>query len=103
MINSVVLFQMYSKVILLYIIHVIHFPSRLLQNIEQCSLCYTVGLCCLYVLFYLKNLKFFICLFLTVLGLVHFAQAFSCSERGLLFVAMRGLLIAVADLVEHRL
>ena len=98
------LFQVYSKVIQLYITDVIRFPSRLLQNIEQCSLCYKVGLCWLYILFYLKNFKNSICLFLTVLGLVHFAQAFSCSERGLLFVAMHRLLIAVAYLVvEHRL
>ena len=44
-------------------------------------------------------------LFLAALGLCCRAQAFSsCSERGLLFVAVRGLLIAVASLVaEHRL
>ena len=44
-------------------------------------------------------------LFLAVLGLHCCAQAFfSCGERGLLFVAVRGLLIAVASLVvEHRL
>ena len=31
-------------------------------------------------------------------------QAFSsCGEQGLLFVAVHGLLIAVASLVEHRL
>ena len=40
-----------------------------------------------------------------MLGLHCCAQALSsCSERGLLFVAVRGLLIAVASLVtEHRL
>ena len=44
-------------------------------------------------------------IFLAVLGLRCCAQAFSsCGERGLLFVAARGLLIAVATLVaEHRL
>ena len=44
-------------------------------------------------------------LFLAELGLCRCARAFSsCSERGLLFVAVRGLLIAVASLVaEHRL
>ena len=43
--------------------------------------------------------------FLAVLGLRCCAQAFSsCNERGRLFVAVRGLLIAVATLVaEHRL
>ena len=44
-------------------------------------------------------------LFLAVLGLHCCTRAFSsCGERGLLFVALRGLLIAVASLVaEHRL
>ena len=44
-------------------------------------------------------------LFLVALGLCCCAQAFSsCSESGLLFVAVRGLLVAVASLVvEHGL
>ena len=43
-------------------------------------------------------------LFLAVLGLCCCTQAFSsCGERGLLFIAVRGLLIAVASLVmKHR-
>ena len=47
----------------------------------------------------------FIYLFLAVLGLHCCARAFSsCREWGLLFVEVRGLLIAVASLVvEHRL
>ena len=47
----------------------------------------------------------FIYLFLAALGLRCYTRAFSsCSERGLLFVAVRGFLIAVASLaVEHRL
>ena len=51
------------------------------------------------------NLIFKIYLFLAVLGLRCCAWAFSsCSERGLLFVAVHGLLIAVASLVaEHGL
>ena len=51
-------------------------------------------------------LKFyFIYLFLAALGLHCCAQAFSrCGKRGLLFVAVRGLLIVVASLVaEHGL
>ena len=42
---------------------------------------------------------------MAALGLRCCMQAFSgCGERGLLFVAVRGLLIAVASLVaEHRL
>ena len=48
---------------------------------------------------------YFIYLFLAVLGLCCFMRAFSsCSERGLLFLVVRGLLIAVASLVaEHGL
>ena len=44
-------------------------------------------------------------LFLAVLGFRCCAQAFSsCGEWGLLFVAVHGLLVAVASLVaEHRL
>ena len=47
----------------------------------------------------------FIYLFMAALGLCCCAWTFSsCGERGLLFVAVRGLLIAVASLVaEHRL
>ena len=42
--------------------------------------------------------------FLAALGLHCWAQAFSsCGELGLLFVAVRRLLNAVASLVEHRL
>ena len=48
---------------------------------------------------------YLIYLFLAALGLRCCARAFySCRERGLLFVAVRGLLIAVASLVaEHGL
>ena len=45
----------------------------------------------------------FIYLFLAALGLRCCVQAFSsCSEQGLLFVAVHGLLIAVASLVVER-
>ena len=68
------------------------FPEIILQ--------YVVGL-----LFFKIFVCLFIYLFLTVLGLRCCAWAFSrCGEQGLLFVAVRGLLIAVASLVaEHRL
>ena len=51
------------------------------------------------------DLFIFIYLFLAALGLCCSARPFSsCSEQGLLFVAVHGLLIAVASLVaEHRL
>ena len=50
-------------------------------------------------------LNVFIYLFLAALGLRCCAQAFSsCGKRGLLFVAVLGLFIAVASLVvEHGL
>ena len=48
----------------------------------------------------LKTFFFRFSLFLAALGLCCCAWAFSsCGERGLLFVAVRGLLIAVASLV----
>ena len=49
--------------------------------------------------------KFFLNLFLALLGLRCCMRAFSsCGEWGLLFVAVRGLLIVVASLVaEHGL
>ena len=51
-------------------------------------------------MFFLKNK--FIYLFLAVLGLHCCVRAFSsCSERGLLFVAVCMLLIAVASLVAE--
>ena len=55
--------------------------------------------------FFINLFIIFIYLFLTVLGLRCCAWAFSsCGEQGLLFVAVRGLLIAVASLiVEHGL
>ena len=56
------------------------------------------GICILFLIY-------FICLFLAALGLRCCAWAFSsCGERGLLFVVVRRLLIAVASLVlEHAL
>ena len=52
-----------------------------------------------------KKINLFIYLFLAALGLRCCAQAFSsCGEWGLLFVAVHGLLTAVASLVaEHGL
>ena len=54
--------------------------------------------------FFLKIFILFI-YFLAALGLCCYARAFSsCGERGLLFAAVHGLLIAVASLVaEHGL
>ena len=52
-----------------------------------------------------KKINLFIYLFLAVLGLHCCVQPFSsCGEWGLLFIAVRRLLIAVASLVaEHGL
>ena len=56
-------------------------------------------------LFFINVFIFIYLLFLAVLGLHCCVRAFSsCSEQGLLFVVVRGLLIVVASLVvEHRL
>ena len=56
-------------------------------------------------LFLIYKFIYFIYLFLAALGLHCCARAFSsCGERGLLFVLVRGLLIAVASFVaEHGL
>ena len=53
----------------------------------------------------LHLINLFLSLFLAALGLCCCTQAFSsCGEQGLLFVAVRGLLTAVASLVaDHRL
>ena len=55
--------------------------------------------------FFFFNKFIFYLLFLAVLGLRCYARGFSsCGELGLLFVAVRGLLIAVVSLVvEHGL
>ena len=55
--------------------------------------------------FFFNKFIYLIYLFLAALGLLCCALTFSsCGERGLLFVAVRGLLIAVASLVaEHGL
>ena len=51
--------------------------------------------------FFLINL--FIYLFMAALGLRCCGRAFSsCGERGLLFLVVRGLLIAVASLVAEQ-
>ena len=56
------------------------------------------------ILFIFKN-KFIYLFIFGALGLRYCVRAFSsCSERGLLFIAVQGLLIAVASLVaEHGL
>ena len=58
-----------------------------------------------WVCFIFFKINLFIYLFLAALGLRCCAWAFSsCSEWGLLFIAVHGLLIAVASLVvEHGL
>ena len=53
---------------------------------------------------FIKILFIFIYVFLAVLGLRCCMEAFSsCGEQGLLLVAVYGLLIAAASLVEHGL
>ena len=59
----------------------------------------------IHLFFFLNKLIYLLILVLAALGLCSCAQSFSsCDERGLLFVAVHGLLIAVASLVvEHGL
>ena len=82
-------------------------PSRVFQESSLSSVSASVAMAhatlVAFVSFYL--FIYFIYLFLAVLGLCCCALAFSsCGEWGLLFVAVRGLLIATASLVvEHGL
>ena len=64
-----------------------------------------LGPCISFFFFLILFIYLFIYLFMAVLGLHCCVWAFSgCSEWGLLFVVVRGLLIAVASLVaEHGL
>ena len=65
----------------------------------------SVCVCVLISLFLKNKFIYFIYLFLAALGLCCCAQVFSsCGERGLLYVVVRGLLIAAASPVaEHGL
>ena len=74
-----------------------HFPQ--LSNSPNHPMIF-MCVCCIFFFF-----SYFIYLFLAALGLRCYTRAFSsCSERGLLFVAVHGLLIVVASLVaEHGL
>ena len=52
-----------------------------------------------YIIFFNKFIYFYFYLFLAALGLRCCVRAFSsCGEQGLLFIAVHGLLIAVASL-----
>ena len=56
-----------------------------------------------FVFFFLINLFILFYLFLAALGLHCCTRVFSsCGERGLLFVAVRGFLVAVASLVAEQ-
>ena len=85
----------------LYILEINPSSVALFANIFS----HSIG--CLFVLLMVSFAvqKLFIIFFLAVLGLRCCTQAFSsCSEQGLLFIAVCGLLIVVASLVvEHRL
>ena len=76
----------------------------ILQKLPTCNLWKAISSSNL--LFFFTNLFYFIYLFnlfLAALGLHCCARAFSsCGERGLLFIAVPGLLIAVASLVAER-
>ena len=76
------------------------------QGIEPCLQCILTGdpVSVPPLLLFFFKFIYLIYLFLAALGLRCCVRAFSsCGERELLFFAVRGLLIAVASLVEHRL
>ena len=61
------------------------------------------SVCTLIYIYFLNKFIYLIYLFLAALGLRCCLWAFSsCGERGLLFVVVHGLLIAVASLVAER-
>ena len=78
---------------------------KLLGSTDIQLLCHngvTVSKCLLSILFFFNKFIYFIYLFLAAKGLCCCAQASSsCGERGLLFVAVHGLLIVVASLVAQ--
>ena len=81
------------------------FPSNLVYfvySLMPSNICFWIVI--LQFFFYIYT-YIYIYLFWAVLGLRCCTRAFSsCGKRGLLFVAVRGLLIAMASLVaEHRL
>ena len=66
-------------------------------------LCHLLAQIQSFCLFFFKQGHRFIYLFLAALGLRCCVQAFSsCGERGLLFVAVHGILLVVASLVVER-
>ena len=70
----------------IFILFQILFPYRLLHNIEQSSLCYTVVPCWLSIFSKYLKIFSFIYLFMAALSLHYCAWAFSsCGECGLLF------------------
>ena len=89
--------QQSDSVIHTYILFHFLFHYGLSQDIEYSSLCYTVEPCCL---FYFLFFSFFFWLrwvFVAAHGLFS-----SLGEWGLLFVVVRGLLLAMASIVAER-
>ena len=100
----------------IFLLYCLFFFSLVCIYIQYISSFLVLSMCCKYthslMCLFESSLYQFLILTLTnlslslaALGLRCRAQAFSsCSERGLLFIAVRGLLTAVASLVvEHRL
>ena len=77
-------------------------PSHFYSSIAYSLFLIAASVFLLVFLFFFNFIYFF--KFLAALGLCCYVWAFSsCGKRGLLFIVMRGLLIAVASLVEHGL
>ena len=85
--------QQSDSAIYIYIFRLFSITYRLLQDIEYCSLCYLVNLCCAFIYFFKIFFKF---------------SFFHCAEssllRGLSLVMVFRLLTVVVSLVlEHGL
>ena len=87
-----------------YLIFILICISLMIYDVEHLFICLFAT--CIYLFFHIKKIFIYLCiLFLAALDLRCCVQAFSsCGERGLLFVVVCRLLIAVASLAaEHRL
>ena len=86
--------------------YILAFFNQRMQG-KPCHICiylyYTLRLRFMFIIFLINLFIYlFVCLFLAALGLCCCMWTFSsCGERGLLFVAVHRLLIAVASLAVH--
>ena len=88
----------------IFILFQILFPYRLLHNIEQSSLCYTVGPFWLSVFLSISKIFIYLLFWLRQVFIAVRWLSLAVANRGYSFIAVHRLLIMVASLVaEHRL